>query len=151
MLIKHNAFLNTFLFDSWDMKPLRPMPSHFCQILFIEQSGSNNLQNILESCCDGLVSLVKNRRNNLNQQTPNEALNRVDSVFDWSLPHVVDGSYEGFFYVFQSLSDEYRSSVFMKNYKSNLIHLLLKIKSRLKNLETSKVGKFSLTNKVHVF
>ena len=64
------------------MKPLRPMPLHFCQILFIEQSGSNNLQNVLESCCDRLVSLVENRRNNLNQQTPNEALNRVDSVFD---------------------------------------------------------------------
>ena len=64
------------------MKPLRPIPSHFCQILFIEQSGSNNLQNVLEDCCNRLVLLVQNRQNNWNQQTPNEALNRVDSVFD---------------------------------------------------------------------
>ena len=55
------------------------------------------------------------------------------------------------FYVFQNLSDEYRSSVFMKNFKSNLINSLPKITSMLKKLETSKVGKFSLTSKVHVF
>ena len=46
------------------------------------QSGCNNLQNVLEYCCDRLVLLVQNRQNTLNQQTPNEALNRVDSVFD---------------------------------------------------------------------
>ena len=51
-------------------------------LYFIEQSGCNNLQNVLECCYDKLASLVQKCQNNLNQQTPNEALNRVDSVFD---------------------------------------------------------------------
>ena len=67
------------------------MPSHFCHnilasagfiLYFIEQSECNNLQKFLECCRDKLVSLVHNCRNNLNQPTSSEALNRVDSVFD---------------------------------------------------------------------